>query len=156
MNALAALGAALSLTPGALRVGAIPVVLTLLIATFPRATIGTIAYPLATTRAARMGVGSGIAIGFLNAVWAGGIVLAPLLAGALSQGFGPQGGYIGILAATTAGALVLLAYTRRLGRATTPRAEVRRAGSARACPSELGDSGLIGGSARTPRSRLPR
>ena len=85
VNSLAALGAALSLAPGALRVGAIPVVLTLLIATFPRATIGTIAYPLATTRAARMGVGSGIAIGFLNAVWAGGIVLSPLLAGALSE-----------------------------------------------------------------------
>ena len=123
VNALAALGAALSLAPGALRVGAIPVVLTLFIATFPRATIGTIAYPLATTRAARMGVGSGIAIGFLNAVWAGGIVLSPLLAGALSEGFGPQGGYIGILAVTTAGALALLAYTRRLG-STTPRAEV--------------------------------
>ena len=114
VNALAALGAALSLAPGALRVGAIPVVLTLFIATFPRATIGTIAYPLATTRAARVGVGSGIAIGFLNAVWAGGIVVSPLVAGALSQGFGPQGGYIGILAATTAGALALLVYTRRL------------------------------------------
>ena len=114
VNALAAMGAALSLAPGALRVGAIPVVLTLLIATFPRATIGTIAYPLATTRAARVGVGSGIAIGFLNAVWAGGIVVSPLVAGALSQGFGPQGGYIGILAATTAGALALVVYTRRL------------------------------------------
>jgi len=115
VSALAALGAALSLAPGALRVGAVPVVLTLLIATFPRATLGTIAYPLATTRAARVGVGSGIAIGFLNAVWAGGIVISPLVAGALSQGFGPQGGYIGILAATTAGAVALLAYTRRLG-----------------------------------------
>jgi len=119
VNAVAALGAALSLTPGALRVGAIPVILTLLIATFPRATIGTIAYPLATTRAARMGVGSGIAIGFLNAVWAGGIVVSPLIAGALSQSFGPQGGYIGILAATTAGALALLVYTRHLGAPTT-------------------------------------
>ena len=118
VNALAALGAALSLAPGALRVGAIPVVLTLFIATFPRSTIGTIAYPLATTRAARVGVGSGIAIGFLNAVWAGGIVVSPLVAGALSQGFGPQGGYIGILAATTAGALALLVYTRRLGSPT--------------------------------------
>ena len=127
VSALAALGAALSLAPGALRVGAIPVVLTLLIATFPRATIGTIAYPLATTRAARMGVGSGIAIGFLNAVWAGGIVVSPLIAGALSQGFGPQGGYVGILAGTTAGALALLAYTRRLG-SRTPRAEVPEPG----------------------------
>jgi MFS family permease len=131
VNALAAMGAALSLAPGALRVGAIPVVLTLFIATFPRATIGTIAYPLATTRAARVGVGSGIAIGFLNAVWAGGIVVSPLVAGALSQGFGPQGGYIGILAATTAGALALLVYTRRLGLPTA------RADSAEPTPRVL-------------------
>ena len=68
------------------------------------------------------GRGSGIAIGFLNAVWAGGIVISPLVAGALSQGFGPQGGYAGVLAATTAGAIALLVYTRRLG-STAPRAE---------------------------------
>jgi MFS family permease len=114
--AIAGLGAALSLIPGVVAVGALPAVVALLIANFPRATVGTISYPLATVQAARVGVDGGVAVGFLNAVWAGGIVVSPLLAGALSQGFGVQGAYAGILALTCAGALGLIAYTRRLGR----------------------------------------
>ena len=40
----------------------------------PRATVTTIAYPLATSDAERAGIGQGAAVGLLNGAWAGAMV----------------------------------------------------------------------------------
>jgi predicted MFS family arabinose efflux permease len=104
-NALAALVLALALLPAGASSTTIAVLVTLLLTVAPRATLSTIAYPLATSDAARAGVGHGVAIGLLNGAWAGGIVAAPFAAGALSQWAGTRAAWLttvglGLLAAT--------------------------------------------------------
>ncbi|MDQ6730467.1 MAG: MFS transporter [Actinomycetota bacterium] len=89
-TAMAGLALALSLLPAALSASTVVVIAVLLISTAPRAVASTVAYPLATDAAALSGLGDGVVIGLLNGTWAMGLVLAPLVAGFVDQGFGPQ------------------------------------------------------------------
>jgi hypothetical protein len=104
-NALAALVLALALLPAGASSTTVAVLITLLLTVAPRATLSTIAYPLATSDAARAGIGHGVAIGLLNGAWAAGIVAAPFAAGALSHWAGTRAAWLttlglGLLAAT--------------------------------------------------------
>ena len=108
VNAIAALGIAATLIPGAVSTHAAALTCVLLLMTIPRATVGTISYPLA----AGAGISSGIAIGLVNAAWASGLVATPLLAGALGPALGTRGVFAVILALTAAGALCLIALQR--------------------------------------------
>jgi MFS family permease len=71
----------------------------------PRATISTIAFPLAARSAAEAGIARGSVIGLLNSAWAVGLVLAPLVAGLLAGHGGPG---LGFLAAIVPGGLAAL------------------------------------------------
>jgi predicted MFS family arabinose efflux permease len=118
VNAAAAIAIGLALTPAALSTGAVAVVATLVAATIPRSVVGTVSYPLATLPAERATVGSGTAIGLVNAAWAAGLVTAPLLAGAVSSAAGPRAAFMVIGVVTVAGALALAARTRTRGPAS--------------------------------------
>jgi len=84
----------------------------------PRATVSTIAYPLATGDAARTGLGHGAAVGLLNGAWAIGMLAAPLGAGALAQWGGPRAAWLTTLSLGALAAAWLLARERRGGPAT--------------------------------------
>ena len=104
---LAALALALSLIPAALGPGATALIGVLMLSTAPRAVVSTISYPLATDSAARARLGDGVVIGLLNGTWAAGLVLAPLLAGALDQLAGPGPAYLVVVVPGALGALWL-------------------------------------------------
>jgi len=107
LNAIASLAIALGLVP-AVASGAVAATIAVLLATaLPRSAVGTLSYPLATSGGARSGIGSGVAIGMVNAAWAAGVVAAPLMAGALSPQIGVRGVYAVLLAASGIGALLL-------------------------------------------------
>jgi predicted MFS family arabinose efflux permease len=119
--ALAALALALSLLPATVGSGATVLVSVLLLSTAPRAIVSTVAYPLATESAAGARLGDGVVIGMLNGTWAVGLVIAPLIAGALDQAAGPGVAY---LTAVIPGALIalwLLARRRDAAGAATER-----------------------------------
>jgi hypothetical protein len=97
-NALAAVLLVVAFVPAGSSGTAVAVLVTLVLTVAPRATLSTIAYPLATTDAARAGVGHGLAIGLLNGAWAGAMLAAPFLVGALSQWAGPRAAWLSILA----------------------------------------------------------
>lgn len=103
------LALALSLVPGTFDPGAGALVAMLVLSTAPRAVVSTVSYPLATDSAAQAELGDGVVIGLLNGTWATGLVLAPLLAGALDQSAGPGAAY---LAAIVPGVLVALVLNR--------------------------------------------
>ena len=108
--AFAGLGLALSLLPGTFETGAGGLIGMLLLTTVPRAVVSTVSYPLATESAASTGLGAGLVIGLLNGTWATGLVLAPLLAGAVDQAAGPSAAYLAAIVPAALGALWL---TRR-------------------------------------------
>jgi hypothetical protein len=112
-NALAALLLALALLPAGAIGTAAAVLATLMLTVAPRATVSTIAYPLATGDAERAGLGHGAAVGFLNGVWAGAVVAAPFAASALSGLAGMRVTWLATLAAGMLGALWLLARESR-------------------------------------------
>jgi MFS family permease len=99
---------ALSLLPAALGVGAVGLVGVLLLSTGPRSVITAVSYPLAAETAATAGLGEGVVIGLLNGTWAIGLVLAPVIAGALDQAAGPATAYLSAIVPGTLGALWLL------------------------------------------------
>ncbi|MEA2146574.1 MAG: Major Facilitator Superfamily [Solirubrobacteraceae bacterium] len=101
-TAVAALVMSLSLLPASLTSAPIVLVAVLFISTPPRAMISTVTYPLATGSAVAAELSGGAVIGFLNGAWAIGLVLAPMLAGALQGAAGLGAGY---LAAAIPGAL---------------------------------------------------
>ena len=109
--ALAGLALSLALLPAAFAAGAVALVGVLVVSTVPRAVISTVAYPLATDSAARGGLADGLVIGLLNGTWAGGLVLAPLLAGAVDQMAGASTAYFVAIVPGALGALWLLART---------------------------------------------
>lgn len=119
VNAIAAIAIAVALVPAALSAGVAAAVATLLVTGLPRSAVGTISYPLATSSGHRTGLGSGVAIGVVNAAWAAGVVAAPLVAGALTPALGTRGVYALLLAVTGLGALAL---RRGGGSAGTPAA----------------------------------
>ncbi len=92
--ALAALLLALSLLPAVIGAGATVLVGVLLLSTAPRAVVSTVAYPLATESAAGARLSDGVVIGLLNGTWAIGLVIAPLVAGAIDQVSGPGAAYL--------------------------------------------------------------
>ncbi|MGH2850036.1 MAG: MFS transporter, partial [Solirubrobacteraceae bacterium] len=112
VNALAAIAIALALTPAMLSTAGVAIVCTLAATTIPRSVVGTLSYPLATLPAERAHVGSGTAIGLVNAAWAAGLVAAPLLAGAVSSASSPRTGFLVIGVLTLGGALALAARAR--------------------------------------------
>jgi hypothetical protein len=83
--ALAGLMLALSLVLATLGAGTMLLVGVLLLSTAPRAVVGAVAYPLATDPAAAADLGDSVVIGLLTGTWAMGLVLAPLVAGAVDQ-----------------------------------------------------------------------
>lgn len=92
--ALAGMAIGLAVVPAAFGHGAALLVLVLMAATAPRAVISTISYPLATHSVGQDALGDGVIIGLLNGTWAIGLVLAPLLAGAVDQLAGPGPAYL--------------------------------------------------------------
>ena len=113
---LAGLALALSPLPAALpatfHAGAAGLIGVLLLTTMPRAVISTVAYPLATDSAELGELGPGIVIGLLNGTWAAGLVLAPLLAGAVDQLAGPGPAYLVAIVPGVLGALWLTRLPR--------------------------------------------
>ncbi len=106
--ALAGLTLSLSLLPATVSGGAAILVAVLVASTAPRAVVSTVAYPLATDSAARSGLADGLVIGLLNGTWAAGLVLAPLLAGAVDQAAGPAPAYLVAVVPGVLGAVWLL------------------------------------------------
>jgi predicted MFS family arabinose efflux permease len=110
--ALGAVALALSVLPAVFGADAAWLVGVLLLSTAPRAVISTISYPLATESAAGAALGDGLVIGLLNGTWAIGLVLAPLIAGALDQLAGPQPAYLTAVVPGVVVGLWLLARRR--------------------------------------------
>ncbi len=105
-NALATAALALVLVPGLVSGSATVLIATLMVASMPRAVVSTISYSLASAgSAANAGAGGrsvdasadGSVFGAVNGAWAGSLVLAPLLAGALEQHGGAQVGYLAVI-----------------------------------------------------------
>jgi predicted MFS family arabinose efflux permease len=113
--ALSGLAVALSLLPATFEADAAALIGILLLSTAPRAVVSTVAYPLATEAAARAELGDGVVIGLLNGTWALGLVLAPLVAGALDQAAGAGAAY---LVAVVPGAIAALWLASRREPAT--------------------------------------
>jgi predicted MFS family arabinose efflux permease len=109
---LAGLLLALSPLPAAFQTGAVALIGVLLLTTAPRAFVSTVAYPLATDSAEQAELGAGVVIGLLNGTWAAGLVLAPLLAGAVEQIAGPAAAYVAAIVPGVLGALALTRLTR--------------------------------------------
>jgi MFS family permease len=106
-NALATSLLALAMVP-ALASGGVPaLVVALILCSMPRAVVSTIAYALPS-----LGDGDGFVIGILNGAWAGGMVLTPVLAGALEQHGGAQIGYLAVIVPCAAIAIGLIAGAR--------------------------------------------
>lgn len=108
-TALAALVLALSLLLATFEAGAVALVGALLLSTAPRAVVSTVSYPLATESASDAQLGEGLVVGLLNGTWAMGLVLAPLIAGAVDQLAGPQLAFLTVVLPGALGALWLLA-----------------------------------------------
>jgi MFS family permease len=103
-----------SLLPASLEATPTVLVGVLLISTVPRATISTIAFPLATRAAADAQIARGSVIGLLNSTWAIGLVLAPLFAGALAGHGGPGVGYLAAIVPGVLAAFWLISRRRHL------------------------------------------
>jgi MFS family permease len=91
----------------ALPIGVSPYILLLDGMIFLAAPIYTIAYASCAEGAHDEGIGEGGAFGMLNAIWAGGSVLAPVLAGFLSQ-HGPSWAMYAVVVASALVAAVVL------------------------------------------------
>ena len=114
-NAIAAVVLALALFPAGWSGTALAVLVTMMLTVAPRATLATIAYPLAAGDAERAGIGHGVAVGLLNGAWAAAMVAAPFAAGAISGWAGPRAAWLATLAV---GALVAGWLLAREARAT--------------------------------------
>jgi hypothetical protein len=126
-NALAALVLALALLPAGWSGSAVAALITLMLTVAPRATVSTIAYPLAADDAARAGIGHGTAVGLLNGAWAGAMVAAPFAATAMSHWAGMRAAWLGMLGLGIAGAAWLLARESRPQGRLAGRAAIRSA-----------------------------
>lgn len=111
--ALSPLPAVTSTQPAAL-------IAALMLCTIPRALVSTIAYPLATGDGARAGIRDGVVLGVLNSIWAGGMVVSPLLAGAVDQAAGPRSAYLVAIVPCLVVSLWLVARERRREAVPTP------------------------------------
>lgn len=114
--ALAGLALAISLLPAAFDSAVLALVAVVVLSTIPRAAVSTVAYPLATDSAARAQLADGLVIGLLNGAWATGLVLGPLLAGAVDELAGPGPAYLATIAPAALTALWLLGRRKADGR----------------------------------------
>lgn len=108
-----ALALALSPLPAVTSTQSAALISALMLCTIPRALVSTVAYPLATGDGARAGVRDGAVLGVMNSIWAGGMVVAPLLAGAVDQAAGPRSAYLVAMVPCVLVSVWLLARDRR-------------------------------------------
>lgn len=99
--------AALAFIPGVLSSGPLAMTAVLCGAALARSVLWSVCYPLAARGAERMGLGVGVVMGFLQAVWATTSVISPLAAGALTGVASPQV----VMALTGVGCLAVLGAT---------------------------------------------
>jgi MFS family permease len=120
-NALATAAMAVVLVPGLLSGSATVLIATLMVASMPRAVVSTISYSLASANSEANGgrpdrpvdgSSDGSVFGAINGAWAGSLVLAPLLAGALEQHGGAQVGYLAVIVPAVIIAIGLLLRAR--------------------------------------------
>ena len=121
-NALATCVMAVVLVPALISGSATVLILTLMVASMPRAAASTISYSLASssstaneghTRSSSSAAASdGSVFGLVNGAWAGSMVLMPLLAGALEQHGGARVGYLAVIIPATTIAVGLLMRSR--------------------------------------------
>jgi MFS family permease len=102
VNALATAAMAVVLVPGLVSGSATVLIVTLMLASMPRAVVSTISYSLASASSEANGgrgdsSADGSVFGAVNGAWAGSLVLTPLLAGALEQHGGAQVGYLAVI-----------------------------------------------------------
>ncbi|HEV8065505.1 MAG TPA: MFS transporter [Acidimicrobiales bacterium] len=110
--------ALLALTFAPVIVSSAPVALTMLLCSgaVARAVLWTVAYPLAARGAAQRGLGLGVVMGAVQAVWAATAVVSPMLAGGVAGSLGPSVVYALTLLATLGitGCAATLIMRRRL------------------------------------------
>ena len=106
------LAMALVLLPSGLAVQPAVVVPALLLFTVTRAVTNTIAYPLAARDPQTGRIGPGVVMGLLNAVWAGGMVVGPVLAGRLAGSVGVATAYAATSGVVVATVLLLVLWLR--------------------------------------------
>jgi MFS family permease len=120
-NALATAVMAVVLVPGLVSGSATVLIATLMVASMPRAVVSTISYSLASAGSeVNGGTGDrtpdssadGSVFGAINGAWAGSLVLAPLLAGALEEHGGAQVGYLAVIVPAVMIAIGLLMRAR--------------------------------------------
>jgi MFS family permease len=125
-NALATTAMALVLVPALVSNSATVLILTLMVASMPRAAASTVSYSLASSRSAANagtvgGSSDGSVFGVVNGAWAGSQVLMPLLAGLLEEHGGAQVGYLAVIipAMVIAFGLMLRSRPRAVGAQAT-------------------------------------
>jgi predicted MFS family arabinose efflux permease len=127
---LAILLAAVAFIPGVISTAPVAATAVLVGSAVARSVLWTVCYPLAARGAERTGIGVGVVMGYLQAVWAVTSVISPLAAGALTGSIRPQA----IFSLTTVSCLVVLScsvawfYRRQLQART--RVALERAGLA--------------------------
>lgn len=85
VGVLAVLALVASLTPAALSLAPLAVIVALCASSGSRAVIWTVSYPLGAEGALRTGSGVGVVMGLLNGVWAATVVATPLVAGLAAE-----------------------------------------------------------------------
>jgi MFS family permease len=103
----AILASALAFAPGMISAAPLAATAVLVGSAVARSVLWTVCYPLAARGAERTGVGVGVVIGYLQAVWAVTSVISPLAAGSLTGSISSQA----IFALTTVGCLAVLCGT---------------------------------------------
>ena len=117
-NAMATAALAVVLVPGLVSGSASVLIVTLMVTSMPRAAVSTISYSLASAGSGPNGgvrdsAADGSVFGVVNGAWAGSMVLAPLLAGALEQHGGAQVGFLAVIVPALVIAIGLLMRSRR-------------------------------------------
>jgi len=116
-NAMATAAMAVVLVPGLVSGSASVLIVTLMVASMPRAAVSTISYSLASAGSganggARDSAADGSVFGVINGAWAGSMVLAPLLAGVLEQHGGARVGFLAVIVPALLIAIGLLMRSR--------------------------------------------
>jgi MFS family permease len=103
----AILASALAFAPGMISSAPLAATAVLVGSAVARSVLWTVCYPLAARGAERTGIGVGVVIGYLQAVWAVTSVISPLAAGSLTGAVSSQT----VFALTTVGCLAILGGT---------------------------------------------
>ena len=111
---------ALALALPALSTAVVSLTVFLLARAACNAAMSTIAYPLATAGAQEAGIGTGAAIGLVNAAWATSTVIAPLAGAAIAQAAGDRAAFAVLVPITLATGAWLVAVDRPIRRRRLP------------------------------------